>query len=61
MLEYWVVDPEMKRIEVFENIDAKFRLFAEAENDGTVSSKILEGFSVDLKEIFRMSRLENEN
>ncbi len=61
VLEYWVVDPEIKRIEVFENIDGKFRLFAEGENEGTVSSKILEGFSVNLKEVFRMSRLENEN
>ncbi len=59
VLEYWIVDPGLKRIDVFENVDGKFRLFEEAENEGSAASKILDGFSVDLKTVFKMSRIED--
>lgn len=50
--EYWVVDPGLKRIEVYENKGKKFNIYMEAEGEGKVSSKVLEGFGVELGEVF---------
>ncbi len=50
--EYWIVDPELKRIEVYENKEKKFNIYMEAEGGGKISSKVLEGFSVKLDEVF---------
>ena len=50
--EYWIVDPELKRIEVYENIGEKFNIYMEAEGEGKVSSKVLKGFSVKLEGVF---------
>ena len=56
--EYWIVDPDLRRIDVYVNTDGNFELFDEAENEGAVSSKILKGFSVELETVFEMSRSE---
>ena len=53
--EYWIVDPELKRIEVYRNENNKYIIFSEAENEGTVSSVILKGFEVELIELFGLS------
>ena len=50
--EYWIADPKIKKVEVFENINNKFQLNNEARETGTVSSKFLEGFTVELEIIF---------
>ena len=50
--EYWIVDPELKRIEVYENENSKYKIFSEAENEGSVSSAVLKGFEVELTELF---------
>ena len=50
--EYWIVDPGPKRIEIYENQNNKFKIYDEAEADGSVSSKVLKGFNVVLDEIF---------
>ena len=50
--EYWIVDPEIKKIEVFENRDRKYILFTEAEAEGSVSSSVLSKFVVSLTDIF---------
>ena len=51
--EYWIVDPELKKIEVYENQDGKFKIHSEAEGEGTVSSKVLDGLMISLNEIFQ--------
>ncbi len=51
--EYWIVDPGLKRIEVFENKEKKFEIYMEAEEKGSISSKILEGFTINLGEVFK--------
>jgi len=53
--EYRIVDPELKRIEVYRNENNKYIIFSEAENEGTVSSVILKGFEVELIELFGRS------
>lgn len=50
--EYWIVDPGHKRIEVYENKDKKFNIHMEAEGEGKISSKVLEGFGIKLWEVF---------
>ncbi len=52
VLEYWIVDPEDKSIEIFENRNNHFYPIDYAHLEGKVSSKILDGFSVDIEEIF---------
>jgi Uma2 family endonuclease len=50
--EYWIVDPGLKKIEIYENQDKKFKIYNEAEGEGVVSSKLLDGLSISLIEIF---------
>ncbi len=51
VLEYWLVDLLDKSIEIFENIDGHFRSIDYACLKGTVSSKVLDGFSVEIEKI----------
>jgi len=50
--EYWIVDPELKKIEVYENQNKNFKIYSEAEGEGTVSSKVLDKLIISLDEIF---------
>ena len=50
--EYWIVDPGLKKMEIYENKDKKFKIFSEAEGGGVVSSKVLDGLSISLIEVF---------
>ncbi|GAB4417843.1 MAG: Uma2 family endonuclease [Thermodesulfovibrionales bacterium] len=50
--EYWIVDPMEKSIEIFENRDHEFVLTDKATGKGNVKSKLLEGFEVEIEEIF---------
>ena len=50
--EYWLVDSKLKKVEIFENIGNKFELNNEAEGDGSVFSKVLDGFKISLNDIF---------
>jgi Uma2 family endonuclease len=52
--EYWIVDPELKKIEVYENQNEKFKIYSEAEEKGNVSSKVLDKLSISLDEIFNL-------
>ena len=52
--EYWIVYPEERAVEVWSlNDKGKYELFSVAEGEGKVRSKVLEGFEVDLKEVFK--------
>ena len=50
--EYWLVFPEETVVEVFTIEDNKYVLHSHAVEKGKTNSKLLEGFKVDLKEIF---------
>ena len=51
--EYWIVDPEMKGVELFSLTEqSKFLLSAGLSEQGTVKSGILNGFEITLEEIF---------
>lgn len=50
--EYWIVDPIEKSIEVYENREGRFELVSEVRGEGEISSRLLSGFVVSLKEVF---------
>ena len=50
--EYWIVDPEAREIEVYTLVKDRFELFMREADQGTITSKLLAGFSVDLETVF---------
>jgi Uma2 family endonuclease len=50
--EYWIVDPERKTIEVYTLTDEGFNLYREYKIGEVLRSLILEGFELDLREVF---------
>lgn len=50
--EYWIVDPEQQAVEVFENTDRGFMQHARVVEEGAATSKLLDGFHVDLDDLF---------
>lgn len=50
--EFWLVFPEEKAIEVMTLEDGGYVEFSVAKGESIITSKVLKGFEVDLKEIF---------
>lgn len=62
--EYWIVDPDRKSIDVLENVQGKygneFRVFSRGRNGtGSVESKVLEGFAIELAYVFAPFRKQH--
>ena len=52
--EYWIVDPEMKGVELFLlNQKGEFEIASKYYETGMVKSVILNGMEIDLKDIFK--------
>ena len=50
--EYWLVFPSEQVVQVWTLSKDKYTLYSFAELEGKVSSKLLKGFQLDLKEVF---------
>ncbi len=50
--EYWIVDPERRRVEAYENREGTFVRFSAAEGRGKVFSNVLNGFELEITEVF---------
>ena len=50
--EYWLIDSKIKKVQVFENIGNKFELCNEAEGEGNIFSKELDGLRIFINDIF---------
>ena len=50
--EYWIVIPELKIVEVFTVEGGKYKLYSYAEGEGVVTSKVIEGLQVNIKDVF---------
>lgn len=50
--EYWIVDPQEKTKEIFENKGTEFQRYQKIKDTGTINSKLLNGFSVSAESIF---------
>jgi Uma2 family endonuclease len=54
MKEYWIVDPEMKNVELFSlSEQGKYVMNADVTGQGTVKSGILNEFEIALEDVFR--------
>lgn len=51
--EYWIVDPEGRTVEVFELTGERFMQHTRAVETGTTASTLLDGFQVDLTDLFQ--------
>ena len=54
--EYWVVDPEERSIEVYVNVDGFFQRSSVAYGTGSVGSTLLDGFVVEIENVFGSTR-----
>jgi Uma2 family endonuclease len=50
--EYWIIDPEKETVEQYELKDKQSELLVKV-NSGTITSKAVDGFSADTKNIFK--------
>jgi Uma2 family endonuclease len=50
--EYWVVNPEAETVEVLTLVDGVYQRHVLAEKDGSLTSKVLEGFSASAADVF---------
>ncbi|HEV7237789.1 MAG TPA: Uma2 family endonuclease [Thermoanaerobaculia bacterium] len=52
--EYWIVDPEAELVKIYRRVDAAFQHAAEfnADDGGTITTPLLPGFSLDVREVF---------
>jgi len=50
--EYWVVNPEAETVEVLTLINGVYQRHALSAKDGSVASKVLDGLSVTMKDVF---------
>ncbi|WP_277995733.1 Uma2 family endonuclease [Moorella stamsii] len=50
--EYWIVDPQHKSVQVFCRQEGKAVLDQEAEQQGTIRSRVIGGFAVEIENIF---------
>ncbi len=51
VLEYWIVDPMERGVEVYQNGESGFKLISSA-NSGKIASALLDGFSVEIDRLF---------
>lgn len=52
VLEYWIIDPVSKTIEIFVRTEGKLVSNQKVDNHCRVESKVLAGFAMDTKDIF---------
>jgi Uma2 family endonuclease len=50
--EYWIVDPRYASIEIYQLAGNEYELYSFAVEKGSVQSKVLEGFAVNIDDIF---------
>ncbi|WP_420266456.1 Uma2 family endonuclease [Candidatus Magnetominusculus dajiuhuensis] len=50
--EYWVVIPELQMVEILTIENDRYKKHSIAELEGVVTSKVIEGLTIDVKDIF---------
>ena len=50
--EYWIVHPERKSIEIYQNQEGQFKLIQTAKEKGIIKSKLIKNFEINLEKIF---------
>lgn len=52
--EYWIVDPNKHRVEIYNNVNQQFELNQRIDLTGVVKSLVIKGFEVTLENIFSL-------
>ena len=52
--EYWIVDPMKHRVEIYYHSGQKFELSQRLEKEGQITSHVLKGLQINLKNIFEI-------
>jgi len=52
VMEYWIVDPEFETVDIYLNEGGRYVLREQKEKNGVMSSVALEGFQVEISDIF---------
>ncbi len=55
--EYWLVDHKKKSVEVYALKAGRYQLIDYAEDSGTIASALLEGFVVDVEQLFNQAKI----
>ncbi len=55
--EYWLVDPVRKSIEVYGLVNERFKLISYLEENGVLKSMVLEGFEMDIEQVFAEAKI----
>ena len=50
--EFWIVDPNNRSVEVYHLLDSRYQVFAFAAESGKIYSSVLEGFELEVADIF---------
>ena len=50
--EYWIVHPERKSIEIYQNEGSQFRLIQTAKETGAINSLVLKDLKINLEKVF---------
>lgn len=56
--EYWLVDPVKKSFEIYSLINDRFKLTSYLEGDGILKSNLLEGFEMDIEQLFEEAKFQ---
>ncbi len=55
--EFWLIDPQNKTIEIYTMENNAYRLHEFQEQEGKITSLVLEGFEIDVKDVFESSAI----
>lgn len=55
--EYWLVDPAKKSIELYSFVNERFKLVSYFEEAGVLKSIVLEGFEMDIEQVFGEAKI----
>ncbi len=57
VMEYWIVDPHLKTIELYANQNGKFTLIQSVDSGGSCASRIIGGLEIAAKDVFGKAEL----
>lgn len=52
--EYWLVDPQAQWVEIYLNVNQKFKLHQRLDKEGVLKSKVLTGFEIAMETAFNL-------
>ena len=50
--EYWIVDPNYASVEVYQLVEKEYELYSFAIEKGSIQSKVLNGFVLNIEDVF---------